>query len=199
MKISVDLFPPWVQKMTSPWWRLERSVETSAYLLSKLKLVTNNLHLSIHWSHWKDSVYTSRRGMLLWPEVCCFSCMNEQLKCAEMLLRKEFLVFLRALYSSQGPVFLITNNQPTVQFLCPTCNWNNTLLVITTILLLLCTYRVTTESHATQLVIRVGVLLRTRITASYWPRNSYCFYDAKKAVFIPLMHNVYSRRALCTV
>ena len=145
MKISVDLFPPWVQKMTSPWWRLERSAETSAYLLSKLKLGTNNLHLLIHWSHWKNSVYTSRRGMLLWPEVCCFSCMNEQSKCAEMLLRKEFLVFLRALYSSQGPVFLITNNQPTVQFLCPTRNWNNTLLVITTILLLLCTYRVTTE------------------------------------------------------
>ena len=114
-----------------------------AYLLPKLKLVTYNLHLLIHWSHWKNSVYTPRREMLLWPEVCCFSCMNEQLKCMEMRLRKEFLVFPRALYSSQGPVFLIANNQPTAQFLCSTCNWNNTLLVITAILLLLCTYRVT--------------------------------------------------------
>ena len=31
--------------------------------------------------------HTPRREMLLWPDVCCFSCMNERLKCMEMLLR----------------------------------------------------------------------------------------------------------------
>ena len=30
---------------------------------------------------------TLRKEMLLWPEVCCFSCMNKQLKCKEMFLR----------------------------------------------------------------------------------------------------------------
>ena len=41
---------------------------------------------------------TPRRGMLLLLEDCCFSCMNEQLKCRAAL--KEF-VFHRALYSCQ--------------------------------------------------------------------------------------------------
>ena len=40
--------------------------------------------------HEVDTYKTPRKETLLWPEVCCFSCMNEQLKCVEMLLR-DFL------------------------------------------------------------------------------------------------------------
>ena len=45
--------------------------------------------LALHYQNinFCTKAFTPRKGMLLWPEVCCFICMNEQLKCMEMLLR----------------------------------------------------------------------------------------------------------------
>ena len=37
---------------------------------------------------------------------CCFSCMNEQLKCIEMLLR-DFLYFLEHCTAPRGPVYIL--------------------------------------------------------------------------------------------
>ena len=78
--------------------------------------------------------------MLLWPEVCCFSCMNEQMKCMEMLLR-NFLYSLVHCIAPWGTSILeaiLSNiyNQLT-ESLCTMFNWNNILLVTTTFLFLL--------------------------------------------------------------
>ena len=75
------------------WWQI--------YLVRVITPWQVNLHCS-NWSYevtlWDEakrthfevsSNFTPRREMLLWPEVCCFSCINEQLKCMVMLLRNS--------------------------------------------------------------------------------------------------------------
>ena len=80
--------------------------------------------------------------MLLWPDVCCFSFMNEQLKCMEMLSKNflyslEHTIGLRDQYILEVVVNNISN-YATVASLCPTFNSNNIHQVITTFLFLLC-------------------------------------------------------------
>ena len=44
----------------------------------------DNLNLEFSLASSVSILHTPRKGMLFWPEVCCFICMNEQLKCMEM-------------------------------------------------------------------------------------------------------------------
>ena len=81
--------------------------------VSNLKLVIKNPLSTEYWLweavfSWPSNaclhrvVFQNSTQREMWPEDCCFSCINEQLKCMEM----EFLVFPRALDSSQGPLYL---------------------------------------------------------------------------------------------
>ena len=48
-------------------------------------------YTALHYCECK-LLFTPRREMLLWPEVCCFSCTNEQLKCIPGVLRNGSIV-----------------------------------------------------------------------------------------------------------
>ena len=69
---------------------------TSPYLLLCGDLYNHLYSAVLSNGEYTDLMYIDatmlplQKGMLLWPKVCYFSCMSEQLKCGEMLLKANW-------------------------------------------------------------------------------------------------------------